>query len=482
MSTAIQVEEKQPKALYLLFFVQMWECFSYYGMRALLVLYIINKLGFSDLSAYGIYALYCSLSEMGGIVGGYLADKFLGLRFSIALGGWIMALGHACMAVEGWENSFFYLGLSLIIVGSCLFSTNISALLGLYYDKEEDPRVEKGFTLFYVGINIGALLASILCGVVGEVYGWHYGFGLAAFGMLLGNIALFAFRGVLEDKGYRPSTSATTGRFLSYLGILAAIPLCILVLHMEDQVLTLLPFVCVGCFGFIGWKMFQSKLFPVKQLVTLSVVLVCIAFFYSAEEQVGSSLIVFSERFADRAVWGFEIPNTVLLAFNPLTIILGGALMSRILRHANKDRMVLRMAGGIFLAGLVFAGIVAFCYFPSSEGQVSILVILSGIVMVSVAELLIGPTAYAYCSEIAPPSWKGVIMGLVPLGFALAEVIGGFWSKAMAFEENADIEPTLELYRNGFGNIALGLMAVSAIVALIVFLMNRREQRTEALA
>lgn len=482
MSTSIvqsQESLKQPRALYLLFFVQMWECFSYYGMRALLVLYMINKLGFSDLQAYGIYALYCSLSELGGIAGGYLADKFLGLRSTIFLGGWIMALGHFSMAMEGFHLVFFYLGLSLIIIGSCLFSTNISALLGEYYEGD-DPRREEGFTLFYVGINIGALLASLICGIIGEVYGWHYGFGLAAFGMLLGNFALYGFRGILQGKGTRPEASQSHQRNLSYFGIALMVPLCIVVLLWESTIVAFLPFLCIGCLCFIGWKLMQTKMFAMSQLVILGIALLSLAIFYSAEEQIGSSFMVLSERYADRLFLGFEIPNSILLSFNPLTVILGGTLLSRLMKHSSKGMMVMRMAAGLFLAAVVFAIIAAFCFFPGEGGKISIVVLLVGTIFISIAELLIGPTAYAYCSEIAPPSLKGVTMGLVPLGFSLAELIGGVWSKMMALEEGEEILPSLALYGEGFGNIAVALSVVSVGIAVVMFFL-KRGQPAEAL-
>ena len=175
----------QPKALMLIASVQMWECFSFYGMRVLLVLYMIHQLGWSDAQAFGIFALYTGLVEFGGIIGGMVAEKFLGLKRAISLGGWLIMSGHLTLALG--ESFLFFRALALIIVGSSFFSTNLSALLGLFYG-ENDARRESGFTLDHAAINLGSLLASLLCGYVGELLGWNYGFGLAAIGMLSGNL------------------------------------------------------------------------------------------------------------------------------------------------------------------------------------------------------------------------------------------------------------------------------------------------------
>ena len=160
----------QPKATFLLSFVQLWNRFSHYGMRTLLVLFMINVLQYPTASALGIYAVFCTLVELGGVFGTMFAEKFLGLRRCIMLGGWIIALGHLSLALH-----LFFPGLALLILGSSLFSTNLTALMGLFY-AADDPRRTSGFTLFYMGINIGAFLATILCGFLSHTYAWEMSF------------------------------------------------------------------------------------------------------------------------------------------------------------------------------------------------------------------------------------------------------------------------------------------------------------------
>ncbi|MBN1418544.1 MAG: MFS transporter [Planctomycetes bacterium] len=177
-----------PTGLFLLFFAEMWERFSYYGMRALLIFYMTKSfLKYGDTRAYAVYGAYCSLVYAGPFIGGILADRLLGTRRAVILGGMLMAAGHLLMAFE--HVYAFYLALALIICGSGFFKPNISTIVGTLYGRG-NPRRDGGFTIFYMGINLGAALAPILCGYVGETYGWHYGFGLAAIGMMAG-IAVF---------------------------------------------------------------------------------------------------------------------------------------------------------------------------------------------------------------------------------------------------------------------------------------------------
>ena len=177
-----------PTALFVLFFAEMWERFSYYGMRALLVYYMIKGfLGYSDEEAYSIYGNYGAMVYATPFIGGMLADRLLGARKAVILGGILMAAGHLLMTIE--TSSAFFLALALLICGNGFFKPNISTIVGKLYP-QGSPKKDSGFTLFYMGINLGAAMSGIVCGHVGETYGWHYGFGLATFGMLVG-LAVF---------------------------------------------------------------------------------------------------------------------------------------------------------------------------------------------------------------------------------------------------------------------------------------------------
>lgn len=447
---------QQPKVLYLLCAVKMWECFSYYGMRALLVLYLINQLGLSDLYAYGIYAIYGALFEFGGVLGGRVADRLLGLKQAIMWGGWLIAVGHICLSLQTTSWAFFS-GLGLIVVGSALFSTNISALLGLFY-QEDDPRRESGYTLFYIGINIGALLASIFCGVIGELYGWHYGFGLAAIGMIAGNILFLYFQQLLEGKGeLQRDNPSLSEKFMGY-GLLAlSVPICVAMVVWEEVFMPIMPCLNLFCLLYVGRKMLYSGKFSKQSLALLGLYLAALSLLYAAEDLSASALLVFSERFATGTIGGVTVPVTALLSLNPFIIILGGFFMSR-WKMGNTHQMVII---GLLLCAGVFAALAIACYFPNHEGLVPSLMVAITVIVISLGEVLLAPAVLAYCSQISPKEWSGATMGLIPVGVSLGNITAGFLSKSMAVSSGS-----LEAYQLGFAHISLLLGAMTVITVL----------------
>src|SRR3954449_1056572 len=203
--------ERQPRALPTIFFTEMWERFSYYGMRALLVLYLVNALGYERANALEVYGLYTGLVYLSPLLGGWLADRYLGNRKAVLIGGITMALGHFAMAFE----PLLYLALGLLIAGNGFFKPNMATLLGSLY-RENDPRRDGGFTIYYMGVNLGAFFGPIVCGYLAESprWGWHYGFGAAGIGMVFGVAMYLAFRQrYLPGIGLPPArvpASATT--------------------------------------------------------------------------------------------------------------------------------------------------------------------------------------------------------------------------------------------------------------------------------
>jgi POT family proton-dependent oligopeptide transporter len=438
----------QPKALYLLNFVSMWECFSYYGMRVLLVLYMVQELAYSDEKAFGMYALYTTLVELGGVFGGIAADRLFGLKRSIVLGGITIALGHICMTLSGSQEAFL-LGLGLIIAGTSLFRSNISAFLGQFYE-ENDPRRDAGYTLFYSGINIGGFLAALVCGIVAEVYGWHAGFGLAALGMLSGLIVLYLGRDMLANKGelVKPVKRATVVGILALTGIapLAAIALnnyqAITLVILYSQIKNATPEVLAG------YK-------------RLGLYLLFLVLYYGCEEQLGSSLVLFGERHVDRNTLFGIIPAASLVTCNPLTILVMGPLFARVQQRIPISDLT-KFAIGFCLLAAAFCILYAGCKFTQATDAVPLEFAVSSIVLISLGELLIGPTVYSTASVVAPRQATGLIMGAVSLGFSLANLFSGYLSQMMTVGE---LDVSIDVYRNGFLVICLGAFAIA--VALL---------------
>lgn len=456
---------QQPKALLLLVSVQMWECFSFYGMRVLLVLYMIHNLNFTDAKAFGVFALYTALVEFGGILGGIAADRFLGLRKAITLGGWLILSGHMILAFAS-ETLLFFPALGLIIIGSSLFSSNLSALLGLFYD-EQDSRREAGYTLFYAGINFGSLLASLICGYVGDQFGWHYGFGLAAIGMLIGNSLFYYFGDVLEEKGkVSPiKISKRSGILAAYFVILAVLLISQGLQH-EELMFPIIPWIFLSTIAYAAYRLVKEDAAGLQKIAKAMLYILAIAIFFAAEEQMGTSITLFSDRHTTKSLWNIPIPPSVLLSINPAIIIIFGTLMNRL---AGKISGAFRIMVPFCIAASAYMALA----WASPEGRpVPVLAVIAMTAAVAIAELMVGPAAYSFCSEIATKRHQGMVMGLVPIGFSLASVIGGHLAKWMAIDE-ADLIPSLQVYREGFLGIGILLLCAGVILGIGLILVSK---------
>ena len=264
-------KDGHPKALFYLFFAEMWERFSFYGMRALLVLYIIKdymaSIENNEEIAYGIYAAYGALVYATPLLGGFLADRFIGYRKAIMLGGILMAVGHFFMAFP--TDFFFYGALGFLIAGNGFFKPNISSLVGSLY-KEGDIKRDSGFTIFYMGINLGAAVAPLLCGYIGETWGWHYGFGLAGIGMLAGVVVFWdgIRKGLFGDKGTQPSEYINKKLFnvnidkLIYVFSIIIVPLFAYFIVLEaggiEFLGTIINILLLIAIGYAGYLMYEN--------------------------------------------------------------------------------------------------------------------------------------------------------------------------------------------------------------------------------
>lgn len=423
---------KHPKALYLLNFVSMWEYFSYYGMRVLLVLFLVHEMRYADEQAFGLYALYITLVELSGMGGGILADRFLGLRKSIAVGGWMIAIGHIYLALAFVFQPLFFFGLACIVVGTGLFRSNAAMLLGQYYDPS-DPQRETGYTLYYTGINIGGFLATLCCGYVGEVYGWHWGFSLAAFGMLAGNIVLFFGEKVLGDKG-RLSSPPKIKASCVLLGLAAPLIACALYAH--ENVSWMIPFFIAGGVFYVFRKLRQYTESLRRPFYNLAKYLILLVLFYCCEEQLGSSLVLFSERCVDRESPLGVIPASSLIFFNPLTILIMGPLLGRLWKKIFLHERTFLGISFLFLGGafvLLSLGSLSASYL----GKVPLIYIVCSFAAMGIGELFIGPIIYSYASKAAPSDFQGGAMGVVTMGYAMANFFSGKMSQLLAFDADS---------------------------------------------
>ncbi len=468
-----------PKHLKLLFFVEMWERFSYYGMRALLVLFLTSHLGFSDANAYAIYSLFAAIGYAGPVLGGFLADKLMGFRNMVLIGGIIITIGHICMTLIGSDLNFVYLGLSLLALGTGLFKGNITNLLSCCY-KKNDPDRERGFTLFYVGINLGAFLASISCGYVASTIGWDYGFGLAGLGMLIGIIIFVKFQNLLGNNGSSPYPHLMKKRFFLGLNPFAIIIVTTLFLaFLVSEMLTsaeffanMLSIIGLGVFGIFGYIIFKSPTIQRQNLIALSMMIFLLMCFFALEMQLGALINLFTERNVVKEVFGVMIPASVSQAINPLSVIILGSLLGAYMKFDKKYATLMLILGLLTLVVCFFILYIG-CVNADSNGKVGYLYLVIAISFMSLGELCITPLVQSQATLLAPKHLRGFIMGILMLSLAFSNLLGTVIAKFMSVPSiggEVDFMESLSIYKEGFLYIAffnLGIVVIFTIFCSI---------------
>jgi len=408
----------------------MWERFSYYGMRALLVLYLVNSLNYSESDALHIYAVYTGLVYLTPLIGGYLADRFLGTQKSIFIGGVTMMIGHFLMAFP----DYLYLAIGMLIIGNGYFKPNISSLLGRLY-KSDDQRRDSGFSIFYVGINLGAFLAPLIVGYVGETINWHYGFAIAGFGMLAGLIQFYFGQSkiIKEDTSLQSKKLKSADWLLITIISVINIPLILLILQV-NQVLNnfffeilLAVIVIIFSYLFTKKKQLASAKEDLKKIIYIGVLSIFVIFFWVGFEQAGGSLTLFANNSVDRNFLGFIIPASFFQSINPLIIILIGPMIANFWLRVDRSKNnintpqkmglgLLLLAGGFFLITLVN---------NASDTSISLWWLVGVYFLHTLGELCLSPIGLSMVSKVSPKKIASLMMGFWFLSSAVANFMAG---------------------------------------------------------
>ncbi|HZV97495.1 MAG TPA: peptide MFS transporter [Methylophilaceae bacterium] len=433
----------QPQTLPLLFFTEMWERFSYYGMRALLVLYLVNSLHYERQDALALYATYTGLVYLTPILGGYLADRYLGTRKAILIGGMTMALGHFAMAVP----QLLHLALGLLIIGNGFFKPNIGTLLGSLYEKD-DPRRDGGFIIFYMGVNLGAFLAPLIAGTLGEKLGWHFGFASAGVGMCLGLLQFVYGQHRLGDAGLRGKQRLDGRDWREIVTIsLGMVPLVWLVLEAYALLnplwhglstasqLMIVVIAVGGLLGLYGKTSSKAESRPpltaedwhhVSYILILSIFVI---FFWMGFEQAGGTMNLFADRETDRVLFGWEMPASYFQAINPLAILLLGPLMVVLWSWLDRSRYALstavKMALGLLLLGLGFIVLAIADAQATAEHKVGPQWLVIVYLLHTLGELCLSPTGLAMVTNIAPAQLTAMMLGIWYVSNAVANYLAG---------------------------------------------------------
>jgi POT family proton-dependent oligopeptide transporter len=465
-----------PKGLFYLFATEFWERFSYYGMRSLLVLYIIDTffLNVNDTErtsiAYGIFAAYGALVYATPVIGGVIADRFLGSRKTIVLGAILMALGHFLMAIPG--TTFFYGALGLLIVGNGFFKPNISTLVGSLYQNGDQKR-EAGFTIFYMGINLGAFISPILCGWLGQKYGWHYGFGLAGVGMLAGLIIFFIGnkKNVLGNSGFQPAKYATKKYFglktetLIYITSLIFVPLFAMLVNLNESKIgkfglmtSILSILGIIVLIKIALHMYNESKVDAQRLFAIVIFTFISMIFWSFFEQAGTSLTIFADENVLLPSWCNAAQTQ---SINPLFIMIFAIPFSVMWPALGKKKLnpntIVKIFIGLFLLGIGFLVFAYSANFMNSIGQVPFIYLVLGYFILTIGELCLSPTILSKTTELSPVKIVSFMMGVSLLSSSFAHHLGGFIAKltlpSITSSGNQGLLTKLASYITGFNTI-----------------------------
>jgi len=444
--------QRHPRGLYTLFFTEMWERFSYYGMRALLVLFMVDAvehggLGFDDKTATSIYGLYTAFVYLAALPGGWVADRLLGAQRSVWIGGIIIAVGHFTLAIPTFQT--FFLGLMFIVLGTGLLKPNISAIVGQLYP-EGGGRRDAGFTIFYMGINLGAALGPLVCSTLGEKLNWHCGFAAAGVGMVLGLVQFKLTARHLGTAGLRPQTregepaprgfdrgwyvvAAGLGAValvaaFAFLGVIRINPVTLAQNTTYAIVgIAVVYFVAIFTFGRLDGA-------EKKRVFVIVLLLLCSAMFWSGFEQAGSSLNLFADRYTDRLLTGlnFLIPTGWFQTLNPFFIItlapLFAALWVRLARRNLDPSIPAKFAFGLLLLALGFLVMVGAAKVVTLGHKALPVWLILTYLLHTTGEICLSPVGLSAVTKLAPPRLVGQMMGLWFLATSLGNLIAGLFA------------------------------------------------------
>ncbi len=410
--------KNHPKGLFILFFTEMWERFSYYGLRAILVLFLVSKVkggyGWTEAEALSLLGLFTGMVYIMSIPGGIIADRWLGPKKSVMLGGILLCVGHFLMAVP--DKTLFYIALCLIVAGIGMLKPNISTMVGELYT--EQKKRDAGFIIFYMGINLGSFLATLSIGFVGETYGWHYGFSLAGFGMLLGQIVFVWGQRYLREVGNNLKKRASTPKE-------------------------------------------KVKLSPTdrKRVLVLGILFFAIFVFWTSFEQASGLMTLYAKKYTNREVFGWVVPASMFQSLNAGFILIFGGIVAAFWA-ARKTSPISKMAIGTILVGIGFVFMVGAAIERADVGQSAIYWLVLAYWLHTLGELCISPVALSYISKIAPKALVGSMMGA--------------YFSATGFANIAAAEVGKLAVKLGELNIFAGLVVISVLTGAILLLFSRK--------
>ncbi|OGT32375.1 MAG: hypothetical protein A3C44_06945 [Gammaproteobacteria bacterium RIFCSPHIGHO2_02_FULL_39_13] len=474
--------KQQPAVIPVFFATEMWERFGWYMIQALLVLYMTSHLfGFSDSKSYAILGAFSAISYITPIFGGYIASRILDFEHAVTLGGFLLAIGYAFLSLP--HENFFYIALAIVSIGNGFFKPNISSYLGDFYHGN-DPFREKGYTIFYIGINIGVLLSTGTSGFLVRYFGWHIPFLIASIGLLVGTatfvFGLYYLRNVNSYHRIKPCIANKN-------------PWAITLVYLSIFALTFLSYEIIchrafanelmlggGCAIFIALFVyaFRHDIAARNKMLACIVLTIVSIIFWALYMQMFFSMNLFIERAVGRHIFDFVLPTPLFLSLESVFIILLGAYFAHLwerLSKKNKNPSIpLKFALSLF--ALMIAFIIAFCgtKYTTAVGTTNMMFIISAYLFITIGELLLSPVGLAMVTILVPQELTGLMMGVWFVALGLGEKLAGVIANYAAIPKHINALPTIDqIYGHAFFHYALLALICGAVCLVCVPFLNK---------
>jgi POT family proton-dependent oligopeptide transporter len=465
----LETVQRQPKALKFLFMTEMWERFSYFALLSLLVLFMTKNLQLMDNNAYLVFGAFLSLLFITPLIGGFLADRFINQISAVIIGAIFLFSGYLLLSIG--NNQLFFIALSLLIIGNGFFKPNISSLLGTFFH-ENDPRRDRGFLIFYLGINIGATIGVISCGIVAKIFGWQLAFLMCSISMLLG-LTLFLINLAKIKKNIQIPLAVVSCKRLviSILGAIASLPIIFILLkhtNLENLGLVTCAITLLAIFGIISKKL--DRIAKNKLIVAIILIIFSVAF-WSLYQQSFMSLTLFLDRDVNKQVFGMLIPTSTIGTLNGFFLIGLAPILVMFEKFLTKRKINLHVATkfalGILLMGIGYMILMLSTKFVTASQQTSLAWIITSFALQTLGELFLSPVGLSMITEFAPNNLRSLMMGTWFFSLSAASAIGGELAKVADIPKNiTDQLSSATIYGHAF--TTFGIAAI--VIALLLFL------------
>ncbi len=470
---------KQPKAFYLIFSIELWERFGYYGLQGIMAVYLVKQLGMSEAQSITLFASFSALVYGLVAVGGWLGDKVLGTKRVIVLGTLVLALGYALVAWSGHDEAMVYIGMATIAVGNGLFKANPSSLLSTCYEKD-DPRLDGAFTMYYMAINIGSFFSMLATPWLADKYGWSTAFALSFVGMLITLVNFMFFRKWVKNYGSKADFAPlNVGKLLATLvGIAVMIAVATWLLHNQEIARLVLAVIAVGIVLVFAKEAFALQGAARRKMIVAFLLMVQAIVFFVLYMQMPTSLNFFAIRNVEHSILGITFQPEQFQALNPFWIMIFSPLLAAIYNKMG-DRLPMphKFALGMVLCSAAFLVLPLGASFANQLGIVSVNWLILSYALQSVGELMISGLGLAMVAQLVPQRLMGFIMGSWFLTTAGAAMVAGKVANLMAVPENiTDPLLSLHVYGDVFLKIGITTGVIAVLMILVAPLLNRMTQ------